>query len=71
MIIHLVPIGDLIEHDVPGGIPWEKVPDTPWFLIEALSGKCACECRPEFQTVWHEGKFYGVVVAHTAMDGRE
>lgn len=75
-IVHVVPLGDLIEHDVPDGIPdyaIAKAGADSWLAIECPPDRIGrlCVCMPHAEMVRTVDDRPGWVVTHHSLDGRE
>ncbi len=70
--VHIVPIGDLIQHDAPEGDP-PSDPGHRWLSVEELPGDdlADCPCGATTKPVkFHTGEM-GWMVVHHSLDGRE
>lgn len=70
--VHVVPLGDLIDHLVPGGLmTWRGEPGRParWLSIEADPNypEMDCPCEPATEYVPPGGW----LITHHSLDGRE
>lgn len=76
--VHVLPLGDLAAHDVPGGWDGHDPADRSagaWRVLqvaEADEGDDECRhCRPSVEHVPNPHGPDGWVVTHHALDGRE
>jgi hypothetical protein len=71
-VVHVVPIADLIDHDVPCGLDGQDDPTKGrWLTIEAEGGDMNCVCSPTIDLVQSDDGPDGWVVTHHSLDGRE
>ena len=63
--VHVVPLRDLTDHHVPGGLIGIDDPGT-WLVIEADSADDDCPCGPSIEHVAN-----GWLITHHSLDGRE
>lgn len=71
--IHVVPLDDLIAHDVPGGIDGHSGNPGDWLAIEATGPELDCPCAPRVEhcpSIDDAGPD-GWLVVHHSLDGRE
>lgn len=71
--VHVVPLRDLIEHTVPGGIDgYDTIPGR-WLTIEAVdeADMETCPCVPAVEHVPNDDGPDGWLVVHASLDGRE
>lgn len=70
--VHVVPLGDLVEHDVPGGLGSYQTSTKRWLVIQAGDWSDeSCACSPRTEHVPSENGPDGWVVVHHSLDGRE
>jgi hypothetical protein len=82
--VHVVPLRDAIDHEVPGGLDGQEGGPGPWLMFEADSDDIGgCLCGPTVEVVPIEihagpaghlkpaGSMAGQVVTHHSLDGRE
>lgn len=72
--VHVVPLGDLIEHRVPGGLDGHDQDEGSWLSIEAdpdADDEFGCACGPAVEHVPNPDGPDGWVVTHHSLDGRE
>lgn len=70
--IHVVPLGDYIEHAVPGGVDGHTERHGRWLMIEAVGAGPRCVCIPTSEHVPNErGGPDGWICVHHSLDGRE
>ncbi len=69
----MVPLRDLIEHTVPGGIEGHDDGVSRWLTIEADDvDHDTCSCLPRVEHVpARDGGPDGWLVVHASLDGRE
>jgi hypothetical protein len=74
--VHVVPLRDLITHEVPGGLDGHANDPGRWLSIEAAigpdgTGEPACPCGPSLENIPNRHGPDGWVVTHASLDGRE
>jgi hypothetical protein len=69
--VHVVPLEDLIEHEVPGGLPETSNVADQWMAIEAVGPDRACPCSPRLEHCPNPNGSDGWIVVHHSLDGRE
>jgi hypothetical protein len=76
--VHVVPLHDLADHDVPGGlgpVPWwhRWLRPRAWQAVEAVGPEpdLLCPCWPDTEMVPNDDGPDGWVVTHRSFDGRE
>lgn len=77
--VHVAPIGDLIDHHIPGG--WDghgtdhdcgDCRPGAWLTLEALDGDdMECPCGPSVEVVLNPDGPDGHLITHHSLDGRE
>lgn len=71
-IVHVVPLGDLIEHDVPGGLDGHTADEGAWLAIECQDAEAEpCICDPTPELVPNGDGPDSWIVTHHSLDGRE
>lgn len=69
--VHVVPLRDAIQHDVPGLDGDLDIPE-PWACIRTTQGDdTVCVCGPTAQLVKRDDGRDGWVITHHSLDGRE
>lgn len=73
--VHVVPLHDLIEHAVPGGLPPLPAAAGSWLAVKAVDAALPCDpcpCGPAFELVTGDADTPdGWLVVHHSLDGRE
>lgn len=71
--VHVVPLHDLIEHEVPGGRDGHEGAPGQWLAIEVGPACTAtgCPCRPTPELVPNDDGPDGWMYVHHSLDGRE
>ncbi len=71
--VHVVPLCDLVLHDVPGALD-ETPYDGGWLTIEVFASDLPaeeCVCRPSLELSRTPSGADGWIVVHHSLDGRE
>ena len=73
--VHIVPLRDLIEHTVPGGIPVDPFTQdgsVRWtgFEVAGDAEPCVCGPRVEYVPGGEDDGLDGWLVTHHSLDGR-
>lgn len=71
--VHVLPLRDVVEHEVPGGIEGHDDGSRGWLAIETDedADETACPCGPRTELVNEPGVPDGWLVVHHSLDGRE
>lgn len=77
-VIHVVPVEDLVDHHVPGGIDDVLAkhgnPSAGWLMVQSLAedgdDDMDCACGPAAECV-RSPNGDGWLIVHSALDGRE
>lgn len=69
--VHVIPLGDPIRHDIPGGYDQFIHEARGWLAIEALGDDTSCSCGPLVEWVSNPDGPDGWLVTHHSLDGRE
>lgn len=73
--VHMVPVHDLVEHLIPGGIPESAITADAWLSIEAVGSQehcyAPCPCNPTVEHVPNPNGPDGWMYTHHSLDGRE
>lgn len=71
--VHVVPLGDSVEHLVPGGLDGHRSEDGCWLAIEAdpTVPVVDCPCGPTVELVSNPDGPDGWLLTHHSIDGRE
>lgn len=69
--VHVVPLHDLIEHQVPGGLDGHDAAPGRWLVIEAHADGESCPCLPAVELVPNADGPDGWLHTHQSLDGRE